>query len=123
MSLGCKYQAWEMLLFPYQIGCVVLSLEQHTCYEHLQYQSIHTGCHQHWYKPFVNVGNYFTLSHFFLYWKPCKPVGCFLRQILHNFFLDNYVLCVLLIYFHSNHNTTSVLPKICFPLQQPKALH
>ena len=48
----------------------------------------------------------------FLYWKPCKPVYTFS-------FLNNYMLCVLVKYFHSNHNTTPVLPKICFSLQPP----
>ena len=54
----------------------------------------------------------FVVPSFFLYWKPCTPVYMFS-------FLDNYMLYVLVKYFHSNHNTTPVLPKICFSLQPP----
>ena len=100
------------------------SLELHTCWGHLQYQLIHTGCHQNWHscmsQSFVDVENYLLLPHL------CFCTGNHVSQWDASqgrsymfFFLDSYAQCILLKYFHSNLNTISVFPNTCFSLWPP----
>ena len=83
-----------------------------------------TGCHQHGHnclsQTFVDVGNYLLLPHLsFCTGNHLNQYNASHDRSYMFFFLDSYVPCVLLKYLHSNHNTTSALPKICFSVQPP----
>ena len=131
MSLVCKHQARQMLLFTCQIVLCFYRNNAHAKKKpHLYAKNIFStnwftldvinigtvACHRF----LLVLGIIFVVPSFFLHWKPSKSVGCFrVISYMFFFFLDNYVLCILMKYFHSNHNKTSVLPKICFSLQPP----
>ena len=57
------------------------------------------------------------LSSFFLILYPCRPVGCFARQILQFLFLHNSLLYVLVRWLHSNHSIVSAWTRKCFSPQ------